>query len=114
MKYPEFVGGIKRIHRSSVKLILCEIFGYWCLCCLIPMSISELTIDHVIPRSKGGSSTIYNLQLLCNFCNQTKAEKFADYRLHKINIENFRSKIQNINDVKVKKYWKDIMYGELQ
>ena len=31
-----------------------------------------ITIDHVIPRSKGGTDSIRNLQAACNDCNSTK------------------------------------------
>lgn len=31
-----------------------------------------LTIDHIIPRSKGGKSTDENLQILCKRCNSVK------------------------------------------
>ena len=33
---------------------------------------SLLTIDHVVPLSKGGKNGLYNLQVCCNKCNKYK------------------------------------------
>lgn len=38
-------------------------------------STRQLTIDHVIPRSKGGKSTWTNLVTACNRCNVLKGNK---------------------------------------
>jgi len=57
---------------------LCEKYGNCCLCC---GTIDEpLTVDHVIPISKGGSSNISNLQPLCGPCNSRKHDQIIDYR----------------------------------
>jgi 5-methylcytosine-specific restriction endonuclease McrA len=40
----------------------------------------DLTVDHVLPLSKGGSHTTDNLQILCRSCNATKRQRSDDYR----------------------------------
>ena len=32
----------------------------------------NFTVDHVVPKSKGGTDHLENLQLLCNHCNSMK------------------------------------------
>lgn len=46
--------------------------------CYVCGSKSSLTLDHIIPVSRGGSNRIVNLQLLCSPCNQLKADSLPD------------------------------------
>ncbi len=48
-----------------------------CQYCGTVMSSSELTLDHVIPRSRGGSSTWENLVACCHPCNRRRHEADA-------------------------------------
>lgn len=56
---------------------LCAYYDHRCLCC---GERKPLTIDHVIPISKGGANTIDNIQPLCDYCNKSKQDKSIDYR----------------------------------
>lgn len=59
--------------RRRRKRALVRRDGYRCRKC--GTTHGELTIDHVIPRSKGGSNRLENLQLLCATCNEWKADE---------------------------------------
>lgn len=48
-----------------------------CQYCGIILAASELTLDHVIPRSRGGASTWENLVACCHPCNRKKANQLA-------------------------------------
>lgn len=51
--------------------------GYVCLKC---GTSGDLSIDHIVPLSKGGSNKRFNLQTLCLTCNELKGTKTVDYR----------------------------------
>lgn len=58
--------------------ILISVFGNRCLEC---GSDDQLTLDHVIPLSKGGMHCISNFQILCHLCNARKGNRnMNDYR----------------------------------
>src|ERR1700692_2213163 len=46
-----------------------------CQYCATVLSSSELTLDHVVPRSRGGSSTWENLVACCHACNRRKGNQ---------------------------------------
>ena len=61
---------------------LCGKYNNRCLCC---GKQTKLTIDHIIPISRGGDNCISNIQPLCNSCNASKGVKIIDYRPNKSN-----------------------------
>ena len=50
-----------------------------CNGCKHELPLHVLTIDHIVPRSKGGLDTASNLQLLCHTCNAIKGNRDMPY-----------------------------------
>ena len=46
-----------------------------CQYCGVIESPRDMTIDHVIPRSRGGENTWYNIVTCCKRCNQKKGNR---------------------------------------
>jgi len=46
-----------------------------CQYCTCDFTTSELTLDHVVPRSRGGKNTWTNLVACCKKCNQAKRDR---------------------------------------
>jgi 5-methylcytosine-specific restriction endonuclease McrA len=61
---------------------LCTYYEYTCLCCRRCEPEIKLTVDHVVPLSKGGTNFIGNIQPLCQSCNSSKRAKIIDYRIN--------------------------------
>ncbi len=51
---------------------------FTCQYCGVQPGSEELTIDHVLPRSKGGKSTWDNCVLACVPCNKRKADRLPE------------------------------------
>lgn len=52
-----------------------------CNGCKLEFPFKNMTVDHVIPKSKGGTDHLENLQLLCNYCNSLKGNRTQEYLL---------------------------------
>ncbi|RYY26125.1 MAG: HNH endonuclease [Sphingomonadales bacterium] len=46
-----------------------------CEACGVSSEIRALEVDHIVPRSQGGSNELTNLQALCSLCNQQKLDR---------------------------------------
>jgi hypothetical protein len=56
----------------------------WCYYCGVDLSTHGLTLDHVVPRSRGGLGAPYNKVPACAECNRDKgSEKLLTYLLRK-------------------------------
>ena len=52
--------------------------GY-CSGCREHFEFRGLEVDHVVPRSKGGTDHRDNLQMLCSHCNRIKGDRPQEY-----------------------------------
>jgi 5-methylcytosine-specific restriction endonuclease McrA len=51
--------------------------GYQCVLCGANR-LEALTMDHRLPKSKGGTNDYENLQTMCETCNSLKANSFEE------------------------------------
>ena len=62
-----------RTKRITKRLL--EANNYMCALCGEPTTLKDSNIDHKIPKSKGGSNRIENLQATHKVCNFIKGSK---------------------------------------
>ena len=68
-------------HKMNVPLTRRTVMlrdNYTCQYCGLQMPKSELTIDHVIPKVRGGATTWENVVCACKPCNLRKGSKLLD------------------------------------
>lgn len=71
LNYVRFVYRRIRVNRNKIY----KRDGYKCVYC---GNSKQLTIDHLIPKSKGGKNTWENLVTCCSKCNIKKGDKTID------------------------------------
>ena len=64
---------------KNIKHILYGVQEGICNGCLIHFPYVNLTVDHIVPKSKGGADVDENLQLLCARCNSVKGNRTQEY-----------------------------------
>lgn len=70
-------------YREHKTALYGEQAGF-CNGCGVHFLKENLTVDHLIPRTKGGTDHIENLQLLCGRCNSIKGNRGQEYLLTKL------------------------------
>lgn len=107
-----------RRHKKPVKFSRINIYGrdkYTCQYCGVKKLISELTYDHVVPRSKGGKTTWTNIATCCSDCNRKKANRTpveAGMRLLKTPVQPTATPVLvvTVSRESVPDAWRDYLY----
>jgi 5-methylcytosine-specific restriction endonuclease McrA len=80
LRVPEVIvlAGYDRVPNAAVSFSRRNVFkrDHWtCQYCGVQPGGQELTIDHVVPRAQGGTSSWENCVLACIDCNKRKADR---------------------------------------
>lgn len=90
------------LHRDNHK----------CLFCGVQLPAPKLTIDHVIPRSRGGKTDFVNAATACEPCNRKKADKTPEEAgmamRYQPYVPNWSPKLR-IPKVPIKECWKPFL-----
>lgn len=76
--------GVIKIRSKLKQKQLAEVGYYFCEYCKSQVQDklsgldNSLTIDHVIPKSKGGTNDESNLKISCHKCNNLKSDKILN------------------------------------
>ena len=74
----------------------------------------ELTVDHVLPRSRGGKNTWENLVAACKPCNQKKGAKTTDEAdMHPIRKPYVPKDtiLKNVSETQMSETWKNYLWN---
>ena len=78
MQNPE-INGVEyqqgTLQGYNVRNYLLKKYNYQCVYC--GKKNTPLEVEHIIPKSRGGSNRVSNLTISCHDCNQTKKEQTA-------------------------------------
>ena len=97
------LGKQRRRDQESGRIITKAEFAFiksiqpYCLKC---GRVDELSLDHHIPLSKGGSLELYNTTVLCRFCNSEKNNKNPEEFYSNEELQNIKDYFQRIKDYK--------------
>lgn len=69
------------MRMKEFRQTLLEARGFYCEYCGKDLNPINSTLDHVVPKTKGGSNCLSNIKICCKSCNSAK---------HNRSIEEFR------------------------
>jgi ATP adenylyltransferase len=71
------------LSSSNIRYLVLKLAHGKCALCGASIKDTPIDIDHIVPRNKGGSNELSNLQALCYRCNRAKRDRdstdFRDY-----------------------------------
>lgn len=72
----------RKNYSKNVRKMIYMDAGKRCQLCGKKLLLQDMTLDHIVPLSRGGADTVENLQCTCYACNQLKGnvtpEDFTD------------------------------------
>ncbi len=87
--------------------------GNRCQYCALDFPNSELTLDHIIPKSRGGRNTWENLVVACKKCNQKKGAKIPQesgmYPIRKP-VKPKLTVLKSISEAEMTDLWKNYLW----
>ena len=111
---------LKRIVKFHFTTVACKRSNViWrddnqCQYCAKYFPTDKLTIDHIMPSSRGGGDTWLNLATACKKCNQKKGNKTPEEAGMLLIRPPFRPKTNILRAVKknqINPIWKDYLWG---
>lgn len=63
--------------KHTIKRIILEKTGGVCAKCGKPLPLEKTTIDHLIPKYRGGTDDMSNLIPMCKRCNKQKGSRIV-------------------------------------
>jgi len=69
---------ICRLNKRNKMRVHKYLKGKPCALCGLPINRDDFSIDHIVPRSKGGTNRLINLQPAHIECNSRKADRHED------------------------------------
>jgi len=79
--FADYFGFDEREHPAVSKALkkrIVQMYGRKCFACGRTLTVGEITIDHIVARSLGGTGDQVNLQVLCNKCNNAKGDTWVE------------------------------------
>jgi 5-methylcytosine-specific restriction endonuclease McrA len=73
-----FKEGGKGRNKAQKRLLLWQQQHGLCAVCDSPLAIRDATLDHIIPRTKGGPNTYANLRATHEACNKNRKASMDD------------------------------------
>ena len=72
------------IHYRKNKHVLFGLQEGLCNGCKMEFPFKIFDVDHIVPKSKGGTDHVDNLQLLCSACNRIKGDRPMEYLMAEV------------------------------
>lgn len=108
---------MNRIAATDSTFVLRD--NMWVGCCLIcggPVCFDALTgggatIEHIFPRSLGGTSDLKNLGIAHSRCNGEKGRRWDPRRRHRANPDRYEALLQRLAAERLRR-WREADAGE--